>query len=122
MKNLQELIIQEKKNQESLKNLVSEIVSKIKKVKVPGIKRIPNCAVSAFTVSLGSLDRLNLSAEYYDSEAQAKIVNAALIECQTVTSFVDRITKIIEDRNVIIKKNRFALNPFTIAILKEAIS
>ena len=122
MNNLQELIIQERKNQESLENLVSDILAKIKNVKAPGVNRIPNCAVSAFTVSLGNLDRLNLSAEYYDSEAQARIVSDALNGCQTVTSFVNRITKIIQDRNVIVQKNRFALNPSTIAILKEAIS
>ena len=90
---------------------------------MPGVRRI-GCNPGCFIVSLSTIAKqpgLNLSAEYYSSDAQADLVDRRLRSAGTVSDIIARIRDMAETGSVRLDGTQYQLNPTTRDVLKKYI-
>ena len=118
MKNLQDIIEQEKAVAEMIQQLKQDIVETVGDTSIPGVKRIsPIVAIVKFSQIQNSV----WNAEYYIAEAQAKYIEQALANTTTASTFIKKLSEIIEKKQVRINGNIYAINDTTISVLKKYI-
>ena len=90
-----------------------------------GVRPVENAGGHyCYTVSFSTIARqpsLNLSAKYYSQRSQADMVKSAISSCTRVKDVVLKVQKMIDEKQVVIGKERIALNQNTIAALQKAI-
>lgn len=74
------------------------------------------CVVSFSTIASHNLI---MAAEYYDQNAQARLVGEALGVDNTVSALKKKIDAMLEKREVRVKNTRYPLNPTTIAAIQQ---
>lgn len=104
-------------------NIKESVRIAMKDAVMPGVRRIgrnPGC----FIVSLSTIAKqpgLNLSAEYYSSDAQADLVDRRLRSAGTVSDIIARICDMAETGSVRLDGTQYQLNPTTREVLKNYI-
>ena len=118
MKNLQDIIEQEKSVAAMIQQLKKDIVDSVANTPIQGVKRIGrNIAIVKFSQIQNSV----WNAEYYIAENQANYIEQALNGVTTASSFVKRLSEIIEKKQVRINGNNFYINNTTISVLEKYI-
>ena len=118
MKNLKDIIEQEKIVADMIEQLKKDIVETVGNTSIPGVERInPIVAIVKFSQIQNSV----WSAEYYIAEAQAKYIGQALKGITTASAFTKKLTEIIEKKRVCINGNNHAINDTTISVLEKYI-
>ncbi len=103
-------------------DIVQYIIDAIHAAPVPGVKQIcesPSC----FTIKYSDISRHNLSAEFYDADAQAKLVERALqapAKANSVSGIAEKIRELLDKKSVVIDKTTYALNDTTLGVLADA--
>lgn len=118
MKNLQDIIEQEKAVAIMIQQLKQDIINTVENTPIPGVKRIsPIVAIVKFSQIQNSV----WNAEYYIAEVQAKYIEQALANTTTASAFIKKLSEIIEKKQVRINGNTYAINDTTISVLKKYI-
>lgn len=103
----------------------SDIVEAVETAQpLDGVKPIEGAGLNCFTVQFSTICKqptLNLSSEYYSQISQSAIVNRALASYSRATDIVARVENMIEEEQVVVNKEKYALNPSTIKALQTAL-
>ena len=117
---LKDVIKQEKKIKKMLKEIKAEIKQKAKNIELEGVIKIcdnPNIV----TVKLSDLKNNNWSPDYYSAETQANHIITFLENTTTATSFIEKIQKIIQNKEVVISHHKYSVRDEIIDVLKKYI-
>lgn len=120
MNKIVEVMELEKSIKAMIDNIVKEIESDIDNNPIDGYKPLgSNC----FTVKFSTLNQHDVwSPEYYSPHKQAEYVRSYLEGASTATNFVNRITKLVNERQIKFSYGNVArLNDKTIEILEKYI-
>ena len=103
-----------------VKDLLDSIITNLKKSKNLGktISKDPRI----ITVSLKevqSLGAFNLSPEYYDSGYQIELISKKIKDLTTIRETRDLISKIIDEKRIIINKDKTPINDIVLNNLKK---
>lgn len=83
-----------------------------------GVQPSDNNGIRCITVSFSAIAKAKvLSAEYYDTHAQARAVTNAVKTCKTIADFIERINEILKTK----KAGTTPLNENTLAYLRSVI-
>lgn len=102
--------------------IVQHIIDAIHAAPVPGVKQIcesPSC----FTIKYSDISRNNLSAEFYDADTQARLVERALqapAKANSASGIAEKIRELLDKKSVVIDKTTYALNDTTLGVLAGA--
>ena len=127
MKNIKQNIADIKKQEDlflkKVKDLLDSIIMTLKKSKNLGktISKDPHI----ITVSLKevqSLGSFNLSAEYYDSGYQIELISKKIKDLTTIRETRDVISKIIDEKRIIINKDKTPINDIVLNNLKKILT
>lgn len=116
MDNLKEILEQENHIAEMIASVKDSIRMDLTGSKLPHVNSVGPMIV---TIKLSQLERGILAPEYYIPEAQAKYVDDALKSVSTASSFVKKVSEMIERKGVLIGCNFYPLNSNTVRILKK---
>lgn len=116
MNNLKDIIAQENRVAEMIASVKDSIRMDLTGSKLP--QAMPDGSMMV-TINLSQLERGILSPEYYIPEVQAKYVDDALKSVSTASSFVKKLSEMVERKGVLIGFNFYPLNSNTIRILKK---
>ena len=78
-----------------------------------------------FAISFSDLSAsgcINLTPEYYSQKKQSQMVESVLRTAATTSRVIERISKLAEEKVVVINKTRFALNPSTCKVLTDTLA
>lgn len=113
---LNEIIEQEKRVKETINSLKAEINQHVHNSEFPNITKISDNIV---TVKLSNLINTTWSPEMYIPAIQAKYIEQALETITTGTSFIKKVSEMVEQKGVKIKSTFHPLHPVVIDILKK---
>lgn len=117
--NTKELLQLEKQIKEMLQEIIDSITDSIKNKPNENIKPISSNPV-IFTLRLSEIENNIWSPEYYSSIRQAKVIKTALEGTITVTSLINKLQTIIDNKFVITKSSgKVRLNKYTLQILES---
>lgn len=115
---IENIIKQEEKIKETINKLKKEIYSLVQKSEFPNVKKISSNIV---IVKASNLVNNIWSPEFYIPVTQAKYIEQALDNITTGTTFIKKLTEMVEQKGVKINYHFHPFHPVVIEILKKYI-
>lgn len=115
----------QKKFKKEMETFIDILVEQIKVSPLPGVKVCsdsPEIILVPYS-TITSSKNINLSAEFYSQNSQARLVRAALssyIAKGDVIGLAETLKKMADTESVLVNKTRYALNPRTLKVLATA--
>lgn len=125
MPNLAALTAAEVQHLAAVEQVKKDIAEHVKNLRIPGVTPIETNGPVCFTVNLStvmSTNAMNLSPDFYSSEAQARHVAKAIASCKTATDVNRKLNSILENGFIEINEGyrvRYTMNPVILDALRS---